>query len=247
MLNILSVVKRKETVLTVKDIAKMIDHSLLRPDIGRKELLAGIALAREYEVASVCIRPCDVEISAEKLAGTDVLVGTVIAFPHGSNITEVKVFEAQKALEQGATELDMVLSINRLRSGDFDFVEQEIRTVVEIAHAQSAIVKIILENSYLTSDEIARACQICERAGADYVKTSTGYASTGATLEDVKLMRRSCSPHVFIKAAGGIRTLDDVLQFRAAGAKRIGTRSTGEILEEAIKREKAGTLQELAS
>jgi deoxyribose-phosphate aldolase len=233
-------------MLTVKDIAKMIDHSLLRPDIAREELLAGIALAKAYDVASVCVRPCDVELSAEKLAGTDVLVGTVIAFPHGSNVTEVKVFEAQKAMEQGAIELDMVLAISRLRSGDFEVVEQDVRAVVEAAHAQSAIVKVILENSYLTNEEIVKACQLCEQAGADYVKTSTGYAPTGAKLEDVRLMRQSCGPAVSVKAAGGIRTLDDTLAYRAAGTKRIGTRSTKEIIDEAIARDEAGTLQEIA-
>jgi deoxyribose-phosphate aldolase len=231
--------------LTVLDIAKMIDHSLLRPDIAQDELLAGIELAREYNVASVCVRPCDVQVSAEKLAGTDVLVGTVIAFPHGTNLTEVKVFEAQKAMDQGAVELDMVLSIGRLKSGDFDVVEGDIRAVVEAAHAGSAIVKVILENSYLTNDEIIKACQICEQAGADYVKTSTGYAPSGAKLEDVKLMRQSCSPQVAVKAAGGIRTLDDVLEYRAAGTKRIGTRSTQAILEEAAERDKARTLEEI--
>ncbi len=232
-------------MLTVKEIAKMIDHSLLRPDIAQAELLAGIELAKEYDVASVCVRPIDVEISAKKLAGTDVLVGTVIGFPHGSNVTAVKVFEAQKAMEQGAVELDMVLSISHLRSGDFAYVEQDIRAVVEAAQAQGAIVKVILENSYLTRAEIVKACQFCEQAGADYVKTSTGYAPTGATVEDVKLMRQSCSPKVFVKAAGGIRTLDDVLALRAAGARRIGTRSTKEIIDEAEARYKAGTLHEV--
>jgi deoxyribose-phosphate aldolase len=232
-------------MLTVKDIAKMIDHSLLRPDIARKELLAGIQLAREYDIASVCVRPCDVEIAADKLAGSDVMVGTVIAFPHGSNITEVKVFEAQKAMDQGAVELDMVLTISRLLSGDDAYVEQDIRAVVEAAHARSVTLKVILENSYLTKDQIVKACQICERAGADYVKTSTGYSPSGATLEDAILMRQSCSLKVAVKAAGGIRTLDDVLKYRAAGTTGIGTRSTHEIMTAAMERTKAGTLHEV--
>lgn len=233
-------------ILTVTDIAQMIDHSLLRPDIDQNELLAGFDMAVQYHAATCCVRPMDIKIAVKRLAGTGVRVSTVIAFPHGSNTTEVKVFEAQKAMDDGATELDMVLSIGRLKSGAYDYVEEDIRAVIEVAHARSAIVKVIFDNVYLTKEQIVAACRICDRLGADYVKTSTGYSPGGATLEDVKLMRQSCSKKVAVKAAGGIRTLDDLLQYRAAGAKMIGTRSTKEILEEAVAREKAGTLRAVA-
>jgi len=233
-------------VLTAKDIAAMIDHSLLRPHLTLDELLDGLRLAKQYEVATCCVRPMDVAIAKRELAGSNVLVCAVIGFPHGSNTTEVKVFEATKAMDEGATELDMVLAIGRLKSGDYDYVEKDIKAVVDAAHARSAIVKVILECFYLSDDEKVKACQICETAGADYVKTSTGFAGGGATLEDVMLMRRTCSPKVAVKAAGGIRTLDATLRFRAAGAKRIGTSSTKAIMEEAVKREKEGTLREIA-
>jgi deoxyribose-phosphate aldolase len=228
--------------LTARDIAVMIDHSLLRPDITLDELMAGFELAKQYGVATCCVRPMDVTIARKELAGSVVRVSTVTGFPHGSHTTEVKVFEAAKAMDDGATELDMVLAFGRLKSGDYDYVERDVAAVVEAAHARSAIVKVIFECFYLTDEEKVKACQICEKAGADYVKTSTGYAGGGATLEDVMLMRRSCSPRVSVKAAGGIRNLGATLRYRAAGARMIGTRSTQEIMEEALKREKEGTL-----
>jgi len=232
--------------ITVKDIAAMIDHSLLRPDMTLDELMDGFRMARQYQVATCCVRPYDIELAIRELADSGVRVSTVVGFPHGSSTTKVKVFEAEKAMDAGVFDLDMVLAIGRLKSGDYDYVEQDIKAVVDAAHARSAIVKVIFECCYLTADEIVRACRICERVGADYVKTSTGYAADGgATLEDVILMRKSCSPRVAVKAAGGIRTLDQTLKFRAAGAKMIGTRSTKEILEEAVRREKEGTLREV--
>jgi len=230
--------------LTAQDIAQMIDHSLLRPDLTLDELMAGLQMARQYKVATCCVRPYDIELAKRELAGSPVRVSTVVGFPHGSSMTEVKVFEAIKALEAGATDLDMVLAIGRLKSRDYEYVARDIKAVVEAAHARSAVVKVIFECSYLTDEEKVKACQICEEAGADYVKTSTGYSNSGATVEDVALMRRSCSPRVAVKAAGGIRTLDAVLRFRAAGAKMIGTRSTKEIMEEAVRREKEGALKD---
>lgn len=231
--------------LKIEDIAKMIDHSLLRPDITQAELIAGLRMAAHHRVATACVRPYDIKIAKQELAGTGVLVSTALAFPHGASTTQVKVFEVEKAMDDGATELDVVLAIGKLISGDFDYVERELRAVIEVAHARSAVVKVIFENCFLTNDQIVKACQICEAVGADYVKTSTGYGPGGAKLEDVILMRKSCSPKVAVKAAGGIRTLDQLLQFRAAGAKMIGTRSTQTILEEADKRAKEGTLQEV--
>jgi deoxyribose-phosphate aldolase len=235
-------------VLTVKDVAAMIDHSLLRPDMTLDELMDGFQMARQYQAATCCARPYDMELAKRELAGSGVRVSTVVGFPHGSSTTEVKVFEAEKAMDTGVFDLDMVLAIGRLKSGDYGYVEQDIEAVVDAAHARGAIVKVIFECCYLTAEEIVKTCQMCEKVGADYVKTSTGYAAGGgATLEDVILMRKSCSPKVAVKAAGGIRTLDQTLQYRAAGAKMIGTRSTREIMEEAVRREKAGTLSVHAS
>ena len=183
-------------------------------------------------------------LSKKELEGTNILVTTVIGFPHGSHKTETKVFEAEQAINDGAVELDMVLNIGRLRSRDFDYVEKDIQAVVNSAHKRGVIVKVILENCYLTDELKEIACKIAEKAGADYVKTSTGFGSSGATIEDLKLMRRVVSPHVKIKAAGGVRTLDAAIAVRKAGANRFGATATKIIMEEAIKREMSGTLNE---
>ena len=232
--------------LTVADVAAMIDHSLLRPDMDLEEVMAGFQMAKQYQAATCCVRPYDMELALKELDGSEVRVSTVIGFPHGAHTTTIKVAEAEKAMDTGVFDLDMVMAIGRMKSADHDYVEQDIRAVVEAGHARSAIVKVILDCSYLTDEEIVKACQICERAGADYVKTSTGYSPGGATIKDVILMRRTCSPKVAVKAAGGIRDLDATLRYRTAGAKMIGTRSTKEILEEAVEREQAGTLREMS-
>jgi len=224
------------------DIAKMIDHSLLKPEMTRQEVIEGCLLAKEYDCATVCVKPCDVEAAMEVLKDTDVLVTTVIGFPHGSNLTEVKVMEAELAIKQGCEEIDMVLNIERLKSGDYDLVEKDVHAVCEVAHRSNVIVKVIFENFYLTDDEKIKACQICERAGADFVKTSTGYAGGGATIPDLKLMRSNCSDKVRIKAAGGVRTLDSALAVRAVGVERFGATATKIIVEDARLREKEGTL-----
>jgi len=233
--------------VTAKDIAKMIDHSLLRPQLTRQEVIEGCRLAKEYDVASVCVKPCDVQVAAEVLKGSDVLVTTVIGFPHGAHRTDVKVFEAEKAMDDGAVELDMVINIGRLLSREFDYIEQDIKAVVDIAHQRNVIVKVILENYYLTDELKELACKICEKAGADFVKTSTGYGGGGATLEDCYLMRQNTSANVAVKAAGGIRTLDDVLAYRAIGTKMIGTRASAAILDEAEHRFRNATLTEIDS
>jgi deoxyribose-phosphate aldolase len=176
------------------------------------------------------------------LRDTDVLVTTVIGFPHGSNLTSVKVFEAEKAIAQGCKELDMVLNIGRLLGGDYEYVEQDIKAVCDTGHASNIIVKVILENAYLTPELIAVACKISEKAGADFVKTSTGYAPSGATISDLKIMRASTSPKVRIKAAGGVRSLNAALAVRAVGGSRFGCTRTAEIIEDAKKREVEGTL-----
>jgi len=216
--------------LTERDIAKMIDHSLLRPELDDAFIEAGCALAAKYDVASVCCRPADVVRAASLLRGTDVHVGATIGFPHGNHATESKVFEARRALADGATELDMVLQIGALKSGRDADVEADIRAVVEVAHVAGAIVKVIFENAYLTDDEKIRACRCSEAAGADFVKTSTGFAPGGATHDDLRLMRANTSPHIRVKAAGGVRTLDALLAVRELGVSRIGATATESII-----------------
>ncbi|WP_327004169.1 deoxyribose-phosphate aldolase [Dactylosporangium sp. NBC_01737] len=222
----------------MESVAKMIDHSLLRPELTLHDVRAGCALAARYEVASVCVRPCDVTEAVALLRGTGVLVGTVAGFPHGSAATAVKVAETALAVGQGAAEIDMVLNIGRLRSGDTEAVEADIRAVVEAAGG--ATVKVILENAYLTDAEKVAGCQAAERAGAHYVKTSTGFAPGGATMEDLALMRASVSPHVKIKAAGGVRTLDILLAMADVGVTRFGATATAAILDELASRRKNG-------
>src|SRR5271157_99317 len=234
-----------EKILNVSDIARMIDHSLLRPTLTDVEFAEGVELVKKYRCATVMVAPYDVSRAVKELAGTGIKVSTVVDFPHGSNLTEAKVYEAKLAMDQGAGHLDMVLAISRLVAGHFDYVEKDIKAVVETGHARNVPVKVIFETCYLTNEKIVEACKISERAGADFVKTSTGYGPAGATLEAVRLMRQSCSPKVQVKPAGGIRTLDHVLEYRKAGASMIGTRATAAILDEAVKREAQGTLKEL--
>lgn len=220
-----------ETV-TERQLAKTIDHSLLKPELDDAFIEAGCRLAAEYDVASVCVRPADVRRAKAILDGTDVAVGTVIGFPHGSSTTATKVFEARNALENGAVELDMVIQIGALRSGRDEDVRADIAAVVEVGHAAGAIVKVILENAYLTDDEKERGSRAAEAAGADFVKTSTGYAPSGATHEDLALMRRVTSPRVQIKAAGGVRTLDELIAVMNLGVTRIGATQTKPILDD---------------
>ena len=216
--------------LTERDIAKTIDHSLLRPELDDVFVEDGCRLAARYDVASVCVRPADVRRAKAILAGTDVAVGTTIGFPHGNHTTEIKVHEAERALADGATELDMVIPIGALKSGRDADVEADIRAVVDVAHAAGAIVKVIFENAYLTDDEKVRACRLSEAAGADFVKTSTGFAPSGATHDDLRLMRANTSPHVQVKAAGGVRTLDALLDVMELGVTRIGATATEAII-----------------
>ena len=230
-------------IVTAKDIAKMIDHSLLNPVMTEKDITEGCEIARKYGVATACVKQSFVDAAAGVLKGSDVLVTTVVSFPHGSSTTDVKVFEAERALGQGCRELDMVLDIGRLLGGDYDYVESDVAAVAKTAHEAGAILKVIFENAYLSDKHIVKACKLCENAGADFVKTSTGYASGGATLPDLRLMRASVSDKVQIKAAGGVRTLDAALQVRAVGATRFGCTATVKIMEEAYEREAAGILR----
>ena len=225
--------------LTEKQIAKTIDHSLLRPELDDAFIEAGCRLAAEYDVASVCVRPVDVARAKAILAGTGVKVGTVIGFPHGSSTTASKVYESHRALADGAVELDMVIDIGALKSGRDADVQADIAAVVNVAHAAGAIVKVILENAYLTDDEKVRGSRLTEAAGAEFVKTSTGFASGGATHEDLALMRRTVSPHVQVKAAGGVRTLDALIDVMNLGVSRAGATATKVIIDD-FRARKAG-------
>lgn len=233
-------------MLTPKDIASMLDHSTLQPFLTDEDIIKGCEIAKKYGTATVCARPQDMKLVSSLLKGSGVKPCTVIGFPHGAHLTSIKVSEAKQAMEDGCEELDMVLSIGKLKSGEYDYVEADIRAVAEAAHQGGAILKVILENCYLTDDEKKKACEICEKAGADYVKTSTGYGSSGAKVEDLRLMRAAVSKKVKVKAAGGMRELDAVLAARAAGADRCGVSATVKIMEEAEARYAAGTLCEKA-
>jgi deoxyribose-phosphate aldolase len=222
-----------------RDIAKTIDHSLLRPELDDAFVEEGCRLAARYDVASVCVRPADVRRARTILDGTDVAVGTTIGFPHGNHLTAAKVFEAERALADGATELDMVIQIGALKAGRDADVGADIKAIVDVAHAGGAIVKVIFENAYLTDDEKIRACHLTDAAGAEFVKTSTGFAPTGATHDDLRLMRANTSPHVQVKAAGGVRTLDSLLEVMALGVTRVGATATAAIMDD-FRARKAG-------
>lgn len=217
--------------ITFEQLAQTIDHSLLKPEMTEAEIIAGCELALRYNVASVCVKPCYVALAAKLLAGSTVAVGTVIGFPHGAHTTATKVFEAQDAMNNGATELDMVLNIGELRSGHTEYVRADIAAVVAVARGK-ALVKVILENAYLADEQKVLACRLVEEAGADFVKTSTGFSPSGATIPDLKLMRASVSAGVQVKAAGGVRTLDAALDVIDAGCTRFGATATAAILDE---------------
>ena len=197
---------------------------------------AGCRLARQYDVASACVKPYYLKACAELLAGSAVAAGTVIGFPHGGNVTAVKAAEAERALRDGGAELDMVVNIGKVLSEDWAFVREDIRAVVLLTHAGGAIVKVIFENCYLKDRHKIRLCEICAEVGADFVKTSTGYGSGGATIEDLKLMRKHSPPHIRVKAAGGVRSLDALLEVRAIGVARSGATRTAEMLDECQRR-----------
>jgi deoxyribose-phosphate aldolase len=233
--------------MTVTQLAKMIDHSILHPTHTDADLERNCSVARKYNVASVCVKPYAVRQAVKFLKGSRVAVGCVIGFPHGNSSTTVKVFEAEQACSDGASEIDMVINIGKALGGEWDYVEQEIKAVTDICHRNNAIVKVIFETDYVTrADDKIMLCKICTRAGADFVKTSTGYGFVkqpdgdfnyrGATVSDVELMRKHSGPNVQVKCAGGVRTLDDLLKMKAAGATRSGATATETILEEAEKR-----------
>jgi len=221
---------------TYQDIAKMIDHSLLNPKMMDEELDEGCRIAAKYAVASVCIKPYYVRRAAGILRGSGVRTGTTIGFPHGGHTTAIKAAEAELLLAEGAEELDMVANIGKVLSQDWGYVRKDIEAVVKAGHAGDAIVKVIFENCYLQDEHKIKLCEICGEVGADFVKTSTGYAEGGATIEDLKLMRKHSPPHVQVKAAGGVRTLDKLLEVRSLGVSRVGATRTVDILEECKRR-----------
>ncbi len=224
------------------DIAGMIDHAILKPELTRADVDAQLDTVAYYRIFSVCVRPSDVAHAVARLNGTGVAVGTVIGFPHGTTSTEAKRAESRQALDDGATELDMVINVGRLRSGLLDDVEADIRAVADVAaSAGGRVVKVILETALLSDDDVVAGCRAAERAGASFVKTSTGFAGGGATEHHVALMRSAVSRSVQVKASGGIRDLDTVLRFHAAGVTRFGTSGTATILDDATARDSGAT------
>jgi deoxyribose-phosphate aldolase len=221
---------------TYEAIAGMIDHSLLQPNLSDPALEEGCRLAARYAVASVCIKPYYVSRAAELLAGSGVHVGTTVGFPHGGHSAAVKLFEAERALDDGARELDMVVNIGQVLAGKWSQVADEVAAMVRLAHSRNALVKVIFENCYLEDEHKIQLCHICTEAQADYVKTSTGYGTGGATMDDLRLMRQHTPPHMGVKAAGGVRDFDTLLAVRALGVGRIGASRTAEMLDECRRR-----------
>jgi deoxyribose-phosphate aldolase len=221
---------------TYEDIAKMIDHSLLNPTMTHANLEEGCRLAVDYDVATICIMPYYLKRCAEILQGSTVKPGTTIGFPHGGHTTVVKVAEAQRALHDGAEELDMVVNISKVLSADWDYVHQDIKAVLDATHARGKKLKVIFENCYLQDEHKIRLCEICGELRADWVKTSTGYGTGGATHEDLRLMREHSPEHVQVKAAGGVRDLDALLAVRALGVTRVGASRTKDMLDECKRR-----------
>jgi deoxyribose-phosphate aldolase len=221
---------------TYEDIAKMIDHSLLNPSLTDIELEQGCRLGVDYNCASVCIMPYYLKRCAEILRGSTVKPSTTIGFPHGGHTTAIKLAEARQALDDGGEELDMVVNLSKVLSGDWAYVRQDLKAVIDLTHDRDQRIKIIFENCYLKDEHKIRLCEICGELRADWVKTSTGYGSSGATLEDLKLMRAHSPAHVQVKAAGGVRDLDKLLEIRALGVTRVGASRTAAILEECKRR-----------
>lgn len=221
---------------TYDKIAKMIDHSLLKPFLTDKEIEEGCKLADKFKVASVCVRPADVPLANSILKDSEVVVSTVIGFPHGSTSTVTKMEETKDTIENGAKELDVVLHIGKLKSGEYDYVKDELKLITSYSHHRSVKIKVIFENCYLTDDEKIKACEICNEVGVDWVKTSTGYGTGGAEDKDLILMRKYTKPEIQVKAAGGIRTLERAIEVKELGCTRVGATATVAILENFIKK-----------
>jgi len=219
-------------------MARLIDHTLLRPDATEEDVAHLCDEALQYQFASVCVNPTHVRLVAERLKGSPVKSCAVVGFPLGATTTHDKIRETEQAIRFGAHEIDMVINIGALKGKDFDFVEQQIEAVVRAVHNHRALCKVIIETSYLTDEEKVLVCEFAVQAGADFVKTSTGFSGSGATVEDVALMRRTVGPRVGVKASGGVRTYDDAVGMISAGANRIGASSGVKIVEEAVKRKR---------
>lgn len=218
-------------MVTYEEIAGMIDHSLLKPILTDKEIIDGCKLAHKYQVASVCVRPSDVKLAAEILNKSAVRVTTVIGFPHGTTTSFSKLQEAKEAIANGAIELDVVINIGKMKSGAYDYVAADLKPIIEYAHSNDVKIKVIFENCFLTDNEIKKACEICNDLDVDWVKTSTGYGTAGADPKQVTIMREYSKPTIQIKAAGGVRTLEQVINMRTLGCTRVGATATAEILE----------------
>jgi len=218
-------------MVTYADIAKMIDHSLLRPEFSDRDIEEGCRLAHEYGVAAVSVRPSDVVLAKRVLENSNVLIDVVIGFPHGTTTMLTKVTEAKEAIKNGADELDMVLNIGKLRSCEYDYVKSDIQAVKDIATEKNVTLKVIFENCYLSEEQIVAACEICNEVGVDFIKTSTGYGSGGALDQDLKIMRKHANPDIQLKAAGGVRTLERAIEIRQLGCTRFGCTVTAGILE----------------
>lgn len=231
---------------TYEGLAKMIDHSLVRPELTDEQVVAGCELAKRYQVASVTVRPCDVDLAVRLLAGSGVAAGSVGGFPHGSSTTAVKLYEIRDVLRRGAKEIDVVLNISKLISRQFQYVETELLQCAEECHKQGALLKVIFENAYLTDELKIIACRICARAEVDFVKTSTAFAPSGYTIEDLKLMRKHSPERVGVKAAGGVRTLENALEVYDVGCSRFGATATAAILD-AWKARLSQTAERVAS
>ncbi|MBZ5619845.1 MAG: deoxyribose-phosphate aldolase [Acidobacteriia bacterium] len=215
-----------------EDLAKMIDHSLVKPELTNAQVVEGLEMAKRYGIACASVRPCDIDLAVRTLGGSPVRPGSVSGFPHGSQNTATKLFETRDLLRRGAKEIDMVIAISKLLSREFQHVQTELSQMSEACHKEGAILKVILETAYLTDELKIIACRCAERAEVDFVKTSTGFAPSGYTLDDLKLLRKYLPEEIGIKAAGGLRTVDGVLEVYAAGCSRIGTTSTASILDE---------------
>jgi deoxyribose-phosphate aldolase len=232
--------------ITFKSLSKMIDHSLLHPTMTDADILKGCEIAKKYDVATVCIKPYAIEMCKNYLEGTNVGICSVVTFPHGNSTTKMKVKETEEALELGATEIDMVVNIGKVLGGDWKYVSEEIKLINDTVIARNKILKVIFENDYLSNEEIIKLCEICSAHSVAFVKTSSGYGFVkqpngmysykGATDEHLKLMRENSPGNMQIKAAGGVRTLDDLLRVRSLGVARVGATATTDILEEAIAR-----------
>ena len=232
---------------TYTDISKMIDHSLLNPTLTIDDLESGIALAIAFDVASVCILPYHLKRCTDLLSDSTVKPSTTIGFPHGGHTTAIKETEAQRAVADGCEELDMVVNISKVLSEDWDYVRKDIAVVIDVAHDAGQKVKVIFENCYLNDDHKIRLCEICGELSADWVKTSTGYGTGGATMEDLKLMRKHSPEKVQVKAAGGVRDMDKLLEVRAIGVTRVGASRTAEMMNECRKRLRLDPIEVSAS